>query len=177
MLRNPCSSVVAGSASRRCAPPPNAKEAPGGSTWGKHLEGVLLCWSAHQFQGPAPYRPGPLHQFATVGSISPDHPKVGESVQQVDQYQPSAVPVLYIGGMHHHRQQQSQGIHHDMPLASGYPLARVVASGPPFSVVFTDWLSMIAALGLARRPCACRRVACQAWCARCQVPSRRQMRK
>ena len=40
----------------------------------------------------------------------------------------------------------------DVPLASGNPLTRVVTPRPPFSVVFTDWLSMIAALGVASRP-------------------------
>ena len=63
--------------------------------------------------------------------------------------------------MNHHRQQQAHGIHHDVPLASGYPFASVVALRPPFSVVFTDWLSIIqgyemAALGVASRPAASR---------------------
>ena len=39
------------------------------------------------------------------------------------------------------------------------------------------WLSMMAALGLAWRPWAWRSSACRVSCARCQVPSRRQVRK
>ena len=49
--------------------------------------------------------------------------------------------------MNHDGQKQAHSVHYDVPFASGYLLARVIASGPPFSVVFTDWLSMMAALG------------------------------
>ena len=86
------------------------------------------------------------------------------------QYQPSAVAILNVGGMHYCRQQQPQSV----TFASLYPLARVVTSRPPFSVVFTDWLSMTAALGLAARPWDCRRLASLALC---QVLSLRQVRK
>ena len=52
---------------------------------------------------------------------------------------------LDVGRVDHHRQQQSHGIYDDMPLASGDFLACVIAPRPPFSVVFTLWLSMMAA--------------------------------
>ena len=69
------------------------------------------------------------------------------------------------------------GIHHNVTFASLYPLASVVTSRPPFSVVFTDWLSMTAALGLAARPWDCRRLERRASLALCQVLSLRQVRK
>ena len=47
--------------------------------------------------------------------------------------------------MHRHRQQQSQGIHYDVAFSPFHLLACVVPSGPLFSAVFTDWLSMMAA--------------------------------
>ena len=50
------------------------------------------------------------------------------------------IPVLHVGWVHRHRQQQSVGIHHNMPFAAFHLLAHVVPSRPPFSVVFTDWL-------------------------------------
>ena len=62
-----------------------------------------------------------------------------------------------------------------MTFASLYPLARVVTSRPPFSVVFTDWLSMTA-VGLAARPWDCRRLERRASLALCQVLSLRQVR-
>jgi len=43
-----------------------------------------------------------------------------------------------------------------MPFPAVDFLAGVITARPPFSVVFTDWLSMIAALGLSSRPAACR---------------------
>jgi hypothetical protein len=49
--------------------------------------------------------------------------------------------------VHHYRKYQSERIDNDVPLAPIYLLAAVVAARPPFSVVFTDWLSMIPALG------------------------------
>ena len=65
-----------------------------------------------------------------------------------------------------------------MPLASGYPFTSVVASRPPFSVVFTDWLSMMAALGVAYRPAASRTRVRKASSTRSQVvPSSRHFRK
>ena len=79
--------------------------------------------------------------------------------------------------MNHHGQQQSHGVHHDVPLASGYPFASVVTPRPPFSVVFTDWLSMIAALGVASRPATSRTRTRKASSTRSQVPSSRHFRK
>jgi hypothetical protein len=42
---------------------------------------------------------------------------------------------------------QTRGVHHQMALAPIYLLASVVAPDPPFSLVRTDWLSMMPALG------------------------------
>ena len=65
--------------------------------------------------------------------------------------------------MHYRRQQQPQSIHHNVTFASLYRNRGRercnLAAGDPFSVVFTDWLSMTAALGLAAsRPWDCRRL-------------------
>lgn len=50
----------------------------------------------------------------------------------------------------------TQRIHNDMAFAPLYFLAAVITLYPPFSVVLTDWLSMIKALGVASRPSSCR---------------------
>ena len=49
-------------------------------------------------------------------------------------------------------EQQARGVDRDVALAALDLLARVVAARPPFSVVLTLWVSMIAALGLGSRP-------------------------
>jgi hypothetical protein len=56
-------------------------------------------------------------------------------------------------------EQQTQRIYKDMALLALDLLARIIArridAGPPFSALFTLWLSMMAALGLASRsPCS-----------------------
>ena len=54
--------------------------------------------------------------------------------------------------MNCHRQEQPQGVHYNAAFTSRDLLAGVVAPRPPFSVVFTDWLSIMAALGVGSRP-------------------------
>ena len=61
-----------------------------------------------------------------------------------------------------------------MALSSGDFLASVVAPRPPFSVVLTDWLSMMAALGVASRPSLSRTMGRSASSTRSQVPLARQ---
>ena len=119
---------------------------------GQHLEAVAVRIPTRHAQHPAPSGPGPRHQSASVRGISPDDLEPGKSIQQLYQDQLGSIPVLDVGGMNHHGQKQPGGIHCNVALAPGYLLARVVAPRPPFSVVFTDWLSMMAALGVASLP-------------------------
>ena len=93
------------------------------------------------------------------------------------QYQPGSIPILRIGSVYHDDQKQTDRVYQDMPLTSIDLLARVVSSSPPFSVVFTDWLSRMAALGSPSRP-SWRRVSRRnvSWMRR-TVPSLRQFRK
>ena len=49
--------------------------------------------------------------------------------------------------MNDHRKEQSKGVYEDVSLATTDFLARIVTTRPPLSVVFTDWLSMMPALG------------------------------
>jgi hypothetical protein len=69
--------------------------------------------------------------------------------------QDAAVAVLDIGGMNDGVQQQAQCIYEKMALLALDLLARIITMridpGPPFSALFTLWLSMMAAVGLASR--------------------------
>jgi len=49
----------------------------------------------------------------------------------------AAIPVLHVGRMHHHFEQMSDRVHHDVPFAPVDLLSAVIAASPPFRVVFT----------------------------------------
>ena len=66
-----------------------------------------------------------------------------------------AVAILDIGWVNGSAQQQAERVDEDMALLALDLLARIIAvridPGPPFSALFTLWLSMMAAVGLASR--------------------------
>ena len=79
--------------------------------------------------------------------------------EQCRKQQDAAVTILDIGAMNDGVEQQAQRVYENMTLLSLDLLARIIAmridAGPPFSALFTLWLSMIAAVGLASRsPCS-----------------------
>ena len=143
----------------------------------QHLELVAVRSPAHHFQQPSSSLPSPRHQPTGIGRIRPDDLEPGEPAQQLGQHQSGPVPVLDVGGVNHHGQEQPGGVHYDVALAPGHLFAGVVAARPPFSVVLTDWLSMIAPLGVASRPSLSRTTGRSASKTRSQVPSLRHFRK
>jgi hypothetical protein len=72
-----------------------------------------------------------------VGAVSEDHLQPGERAGTALQQLCGPRFVLHISRLYGDRQDKTQGIDQNMPLASGYPFARIVATKPPFSVVFT----------------------------------------
>ncbi len=70
-------------------------------------------------------------------------------------YECGAVAILDVGGVNGGTQQQAERIDEDVALLALDLLARIIARridpGPPFSALFTLWLSMMAAVGLASR--------------------------
>lgn len=88
-----------------------------------------------------------------------------------------AIFVRPVGGMHQYPYQPALCIDHDIPFASFYFLAAVVATCAPFSVVLIDWLSTINTLGSASRPLSWRSFSRNASLIRSQVPSRRSLWK
>ena len=94
---------------------------------------------------------GPEDKSSSVSSIRPDPSQAMKTCPHAFEDTPSSVPVLDIRRMYHHRQEQSQRVHENMPFAAFYLLAGIVAAMPPFSVL-TVWLSKTAALGVGLRP-------------------------
>src|SRR5215510_8624490 len=74
--------------------------------------------------------------------------------------QDAAVAILDVSGMDDGVEQQTQRIYQNVALLALDLLARIIAmridAGPPFSALFTLWLSRMAAVGLASRS-ACSR--------------------
>jgi len=95
----------------------------------------------------------PLDKLSGIATVRPNQLQSRISVAHPFERQPPAVAVLNVSGMHHRRQDQSQGVDHDVALAPGDLFARVVAAArAPFSTLLTLWLSMIAALGVGPLP-------------------------
>ncbi len=68
-------------------------------------------------------------------------------------------------------QQQAERIDEDVAFAAFDLFVRIKAANPPFSVVLTDWLSMIPALGWRCLPVAVRTSPRNKSCMSGQVPS------
>ena len=110
----------------------------------------------HNFKRPACQGPDPLDQLSAIACIGPDQSQMGKPPYHFVYDQLRSISVLNISRMHHHGQQQPYGIHYDVSLSTVDLLAGIIATRPPFSVVFTDWLSMMAALGVGLLPSASR---------------------
>ena len=71
------------------------------------------------------------------------------------QQRDAAIAVLNAGGMNDGMEQQTYRIYEYMALLALDLFARIIAmridAGPPFSALFTLWLSIMAAVGLASR--------------------------
>jgi hypothetical protein len=82
-----------------------------------------------------------------------------------------------LAAMHDHTEQQSLRVDPNVALAPLDLLGGVIAARPPFSVVFTLWLSMMAAVGLASRPSLSRSIVTRWWRILSHTPWRRNARK
>jgi hypothetical protein len=100
------------------------------------------------------------HDRPLIPGIGENHLDEREGAAGSAQQFCRAVAILDIGGMHHDPHHSGRAYRHDVPLAAGDFLARIVAlrvdRGPPFCAARALWLSITAALGLASRP-ACSR--------------------
>ena len=121
-------------------------------TLGQNHEPRHVVAALDDLQNPPAQFPRPFDQLARIAAIGPDQLQPAETALEQGQHEFGPVAILDVGGMHHHGQQQTQRVYDDMTLAPVDLLAGVVSPRPPFSTVFTDWLSMIAAEGVGFRP-------------------------
>lgn len=94
----------------------------------------------------------PVDKLAGIAAIRPDDLQSPPLPAEFLDEQFASLAVLLVGRMNHQGDDQAERIHDDMALAAGDLLPRVVATIPPFPAVLTDWLSMMAALGVGLRP-------------------------
>jgi hypothetical protein len=107
-----------------------------------------------------PPSPGPgdrlCRRLALVSAVGEDHRDEGEQPAGSPQERHDPIPVLDIGGMDDGRQKEAQRVDQDVALLALDLFTRVVTcrikARPPFSALFTLWLSTIAAVGLASLP-------------------------
>ena len=144
---------------------------------GQHLEMVAVRRTLDNLQKPTTEGVCPLHKLSSISAICPDQLEPRKSPHQFRKHKLGPVSVLDIRSMDDNGQKQSQSVYDDMAFASRDLLARVVAARPPFSVVLTDWLSMMAALGVGSRPSTSRTLGRSASWMRSQLPSSLHCRK
>jgi hypothetical protein len=121
-------------------------------TLGQNHEPCHVVVASDDLQNPPAQFPRPFDQLTRITSVGPDQFQPTEATLEQSQHELGSVAVLNVGRMYHDRQHQAQRVYDDMTLAAIDLLAGVVSTRPPFSTVFTDWLSMIAAEGVGFRP-------------------------
>jgi hypothetical protein len=97
-----------------------------------------------------------------VAAIGEQSLKKWKFPEQRAQDENAAITILNVRAMNDGVKQQAYSVDKNMSLLAFDLLARVIAMGidtaPPFSALFTLWLSMTAAVGLASRPSASRHI-------------------
>ena len=146
-------------------------------TSGDHLEAMGLVRPLddldRKLRQDAHQRPPELRPL--VAAVGEQLAQEREQAEQGRQDQHAAVAVLNVRRMNDGMQQQAYRIDEDMPLLALDLLARIVPvridAGPPFSALFTLWLSITQAVGLASRPICSRHLTYRAWWIVRSVPS------
>ncbi len=109
---------------------------------------IARAGAAHDVKFGAALLADERDERTAVGHVCPDHLYGGvRSEDFLREQLLGPVPVRQVGLVNLEGQDQSECIDENMPLSSDQSLPWVVSADPPFSVVFTDWLSIIAAVG------------------------------
>ena len=94
-------------------------------------------------------------KWPLIGAVGKQLLKEWKQTFHRSQQRDAAVAVLNASGMNDGMEQQTQRIYQNMALLAFDLFACIIAmridAGPPFSALFTLWLSMMAAVGLASR--------------------------
>ncbi len=103
---------------------------------------------------------GAVKDWPLIGAVGEQIPEKGKQAEHCREQRQAAIAILNVGGGDQAVQQQALCIDQNMALLALDQLARIepvrIDAGPPFSALFTLWLSMMQAVGLASRS-ACSR--------------------
>ncbi len=124
--------------------------------FGQNDEGVQLV-ALDDFDNPmAAAGGGECGARPPIARVGKDANNEGKQLPRARiEHESSSVAILDIGRVNGRIQQQAERIYENVALLALDLLSRIVAvridARPPFSALFTLWLSMIAAVGLASR--------------------------
>ena len=93
-----------------------------------------------------------VNKATTIGGVGPDFAEARIRLRQAIDQPARNSAILPTRFCHKGFEDQTFGINNQVAFASLDVFACVIASTAPFSVVLTDWLSIMAALGVASRP-------------------------
>lgn len=137
---------------------------------GQYLEALELIRESDDLKHAAYALSYPTDEGAGVAAVSPDAPKAHESVRQSTKQHPSRQDILDVSSKDDQADDEAHGVDKEVTLSALYFLPGVVTPDPPFSVVFTDWLSRMAAEGAGSLPASTRTCWCKCSCRRASVP-------
>jgi hypothetical protein len=134
------------------------------SAW-QNFEALRRVGTFDDFYRPCTDTLQSLPQFISgIATIGKDVAQPGIARADRSKDAGGAIPILNAGFMHDESDQVALGVGNNVALAaldlsatsslSLFPASK--PRGPPLSVVFTDWLSITPAVGLASRPAASR---------------------
>ena len=90
-----------------------------------------------------------------IGAIGEQFCEKRKLAEQRREQPDAAIAILNASGMNDRVEQQTLHVHKNVPFLALDQLARIepvrIDKGPPFSALFTLWLSMMQAVGLASR--------------------------
>ena len=108
-----------------------------------------------------------VKDVSCVGAVGKQLFKKRMDAEERGQQQDATITILDVGRMHDGMQQQAQRVYKNVALLAFDLLSRIVTgrvdARPPFSALFTLWLSMMAAVGLVSRSSCSRHLTYSAW--------------
>ena len=102
-----------------------------------HMKALGVPRAFHNHEGPLQHGRDPCDQLAGVAAIGPDELQPREAGDQRCQDRFGPVAILDPRRMHHDDEDQPEDVDDNVALAPADALTAVIASHPPFSVVFT----------------------------------------